>query len=132
MVFLEITALVSGYLIGSIPTAYIVTRIVRGKDIRDLGGGNIGALNTFKSVGWIPGTVVIIVDIGKGAAAVAIAHWWLAVSPFFVMSAGLLAVAGHLWMIFLKFSGGRGRGGAVGAAVGRLIIYSNWSGVGVF
>jgi glycerol-3-phosphate acyltransferase PlsY len=85
-----------------------------------------------KSVGKIPGTIVLVVDIGKGAAAVAIARWGLGVPPLFVMLTGLLAVVGHMWMIFLKFSGGRGMGPMLGAIVSILIIYGNWLGLGIF
>jgi glycerol-3-phosphate acyltransferase PlsY len=132
MVYKEVLALVIAYLLGSIPTAYIITRIIKGQDIRRLGGGNIGGLNTMKSVGKIPGTIVLVVDIGKGAAAVAIARWGLDVPSLFVMLAGLLAVVGHMWMIFLKFSGGRGMGPMLGAIVSILIIYGNWLGLGIF
>jgi glycerol-3-phosphate acyltransferase PlsY len=132
MIYKEVLALVIAYLLGSIPTAYIITRIIKGQDIRRLGGGNIGGLNTMKSVGKIPGTIVLVVDIGKGAAAVAIARWGLDVPSLFVMLAGLLAVVGHMWMIFLKFSGGRGMGPMLGAIVSILIIYGNWLGLGIF
>ena len=60
----EVLALVIGYLLGSIPSAYIVTRIVLGKDIRQLGGGNVGGLNTFREVGFLPGVVVAFFDLG--------------------------------------------------------------------
>jgi glycerol-3-phosphate acyltransferase PlsY len=132
MIYKEVLALVIAYLLGSIPTAYIITRIIKGQDIRRLGGGNIGGLNTIKSVGRIPGIIVLVIDIGKGAAAVAIARWGLDVPSLFVMLAGLLAVVGHMWMIFLKFSGGRGMGPMLGAIVSILIIYGNWLGLGIF
>ena len=66
-----------GYLLGSIPTAYIATRLATGKDIRQLGGGNVGGLNTYREVGVWPATAVGIVDCGKGAAAIAIAWVYL-------------------------------------------------------
>ncbi len=71
----ESIAIVLGYLLGSIPTAYIVTRMFLGKDIRQLGGGNVGGLNTFREVGAKAAMIVGLVDIGKRAAAVAIAYW---------------------------------------------------------
>ncbi len=132
MVLKEVLALVIAYLLGSIPSAYIVTRIVKGQDIRRLGGGNIGGLNTIKSVGRIPGGIVMFVDISKGAAAVVIAFFGLGVPPLFVMLAGLLSVVGHMWMIFLKFSGGRGMGPTLGAVVTVLCIYADWLGLGIF
>ena len=107
-----ITVLLIGYLLGSIPSAYIFTRMKTGKDIRQMGGGNVGGYNTFKEAGILPAVGVAIVDLGKGAAAVAIAHWLLDLPMFFVLLAGLAAVMGHNWMVWLKFSGGKGMGPA--------------------
>lgn len=103
-----VIALIIAYLLGSIPSAYIITRLVTGKDIRQLGGGNVGALNTFREVGLAAAIPVAIFDVGKGAAAVAIAYWLLAAPPLFVLAAGLAVVAGHMWSIYLKFTGGNG------------------------
>jgi glycerol-3-phosphate acyltransferase PlsY len=108
-------AVVLGYLLGSIPSAYIATRVTMGKDVRQLGGGNVGGLNVYREVGAIPAVVVGIVDLGKGAAAVAIAQWPLHVSPPFVLATAVAAVVGHNWMVFLKFSGGKGMGASIGA-----------------
>ena len=107
-------ALIIAYLLGSIPAAYIVTRLATGKDIRQLGGGNVGARNVFREVGRGAGIAVGIFDVGKGAAAVAIAHWLLGAPQFFVLAAGLAAVAGHIWSIFLKFTGGNGIATSIG------------------
>jgi len=128
----EIVAVVVGYLLGSIPTAYIATRVATGKDIRQLGGGNVGGLNTLREVGVIPAVVVGIVDLGKGAGAVAIAYWLLDVSPLFVMLAGFAAVVGHMWMVFLKFSGGKGMGATFGALAILMPIYGYWYGLLIF
>ncbi len=108
MVIDGIIALIVAYLLGSIPAAYIITRLTTGKDIRQLGGGNIGARNTFREVGKAAGIAVGIFDVGKGAAAVLIAHRLLEAPPLFVLAAGLAAVAGHIWPIYLKFTGGNG------------------------
>ena len=88
-------ALIIAYLLGSIPAAYIVTRLATGKDIRQLGGGNVGARNVFREVGRGAGIAVGIFDVGKGAAAVAIAHWLLDAPELFVLGAGL--VRGLAW-----------------------------------
>jgi len=128
----EIIAVALGYLLGSIPTAYIATRIATGKDIRRLGGGNVGGLNTYREVGLKSAAVVGIVDVGKGAAAVAIAYWLLDVSQLFVMLAGLAAAVGHMWMVFLKFSGGKGMGATFGALAVLMPIYGYWHGFLIF
>ena len=124
----EIIAIVLGYLLGSIPSAYIATRVATGKDVRKLGGGNVGGLNVYREVGGKAALVVGIVDLGKGAAAVAIAYWLLNVPQLFVMLAGLAAVVGHMWMVFLRFSGGKGMGTTFGALAVLLPVYGYWYG----
>lgn len=103
-----IIAVIIAYLLGSIPSAYIITRLATGKDIRRLGGGNVGARNVFHEVGLWAAIIVSVFDIGKGAAAVAIASWLLGAPQLFVLVAGLAVVAGHIWPIYLKFTGGNG------------------------
>jgi glycerol-3-phosphate acyltransferase PlsY len=128
----EILAIVLGYLLGSIPTAYIVTRLFKGEDIRQLGGGNVGGLNTYREVGFLAALIVGLVDMGKGVAAVAIAYWLLDLSQLFVILAGLAAVVGHMWMVFIKFSGGKGMGPTFGALAILLPLYSYWYGFLIF
>ena len=120
----EVIAIILGYLLGSIPSAYIATRVATGKDVRQLGGGNVGGLNVYREVGIIPAVVVGIIDLSKGAAAVAIAQWLLDVSPAFVLAAALAAVVGHNWMVWLKFSGGKGMGAAIGCLLVLLPLYN--------
>ncbi len=125
----EIIALVLGYLLGSIPSAYIATRLAKSKDIRRLGGGNVGGLNVFREVGTWAALAVGIVDLGKGAAAVAIALWVLEVPTLIVLLAGLASVIGHNWMVFLKFSGGKGMGATFGTLAILLPVYGYWQGL---
>lgn len=121
-----ITGLVSlliGYLLGSIPTAYLVTKWKTGKDIRKLGGGNVGGLNTFKEVGVLPAIIVTIVDLGKGAATVAVTRYALNLDEVYVLISVTGAVMGHNWMPWLKFSGGKGMGADIGALFVILTTY---------
>jgi len=127
-----IIAVVLGYLLGSIPSAYIATRLATGKDVRRLGGGNVGGLNVYREVGAIPAAVAGIADVCKGAAAVAIAQWLLGVSLPFVLAAALAAVVGHNWMVFLKFSGGKGMGASIGALFVLLPVYDYPLGLAFF
>ena len=127
-----VIAIVIGYLLGSIPSAYIVTRLASGKDIRQLGGGNVGGLNVFREVGLWPALAVGITDLVKGATAVAIAYWLLALPLLFVLLAGLAAVIGHNWMVFLKFSGGKGMGPAIGVLATVMPLYGYWQGLLIF
>ena len=122
-----IIAILIGYLLGSINSAYIITRLVKGEDIRKLGGGNAGGRNVFRQVGLRAAIPVAIFDIGKGAASVAIAHWLLSAPLYephlFVFLAGIAAVAGHMWSVYLKFTGGNG----LAATIGVLIMVLPWS-----
>ena len=102
-----ILLLVSAYLVGSVPTAYIAARWRRGIDIRQYGSGNVGASNLVRlSARWLA-IVVIIVDLGKGILMV-----WAAQAAGLALAqqvaVGLAAIIGHNWPVFLRFSGGRG------------------------
>lgn len=127
-----IIAIIIGYLLGSMPSAYIATRLVTGKDIRQIGGGNVGGLNVFREVGPWPALAAGIVDVSKGVAAVAIAYWLLHLPPTFVMLAGIASVIGHNWMVFLKFRGGKGMGATFGALAVLLPVYRYPQGLLIF
>ncbi len=113
MIFNAVIATVSGYLLGSIPSAYIVGRLKKGVDIRQVGGGNIGALNTAREIGLLPGLAVLIADVAKGAAAVLIAQW-LGLPLIWIFIAGFAAIVGHNWPVFLGFKGGKGAATTLG------------------
>ena len=102
-----ILLLVSAYLVGSVPTAYIVARWRRGIDIRQYGSGNVGASNLLRSSGKGLAILVTIVDLGKGILMV----WAAQAAGLNIaqqVAVGLAAVIGHNWPVFLRFSGGRG------------------------
>ncbi len=102
-----ILLLVSAYLVGSIPTAYIAGRWRRGIDIRQHGSGNVGASNLLRSSGKGLAIVVIIVDIGKGILMV----WAAQAAGLGIaqqVAVGLATIIGHNWPVFLRFNGGRG------------------------
>lgn len=113
MIFSAVMAIIIGYLLGSVPFAYIASRLKKGADIRQVGGGNVGALNTLREIGLLPGLVVLIADIAKGSAAVLIAVW-LDLPLIWIFVAGFAAVIGHNWPIFLKFKGGKGAATTIG------------------
>jgi glycerol-3-phosphate acyltransferase PlsY len=124
--------IIIGYFLGSIPTAYIVTRLKTGKDIRKLGGGNVGGLNTLKEVGLIPAIIVTLIDISKGAAVVAITHWALRLDRPYVLLAAIATIIGHNWMVWLKFNGGKGMGASIGVLVIIMPIYGYSLGLAIF
>lgn len=110
----ELLLIVFAYLIGSVPTALIVSRRFFGIDIRDYGSGNMGATNTFRVLGSRYGTMVMVFDILKGIAAVALYNF----IPYylhnelertnFMIGLGLAAVTGHIFPVFAGFRGGKG------------------------
>jgi acyl phosphate:glycerol-3-phosphate acyltransferase len=110
----ELGLIILAYLIGSIPTALIISKKYFGIDIRDYGSGNMGATNTFRVLGKRYGTMVMVCDILKGMAAVALYNFL----PFylsnelertnFMIGLGLAAVVGHVFPIFANFKGGKG------------------------
>ena len=110
---MEALAIIIGYLLGSTPFAYVAGRLIKGVDIRRVGGGNMGALNVMREIGTVTGLAVLLADIGKGLLAVVIARW-LGVSLIFVFIAGFAAVAGHGWPVFLRFKGGGGAATTLG------------------
>jgi glycerol-3-phosphate acyltransferase PlsY len=102
-----IAAIIIGYLFGSIPTAYIVTRLKKGIDIRDVDVGNMGAGATFRQVGFLEGLTVLVVDIAKGAAAILVAEA-LGLEQIWVFAAGFTALLGHCYPVWVGFRGGQG------------------------
>ena len=109
---MEIVLLYIGaYLLGSIPTAYLIGRIVRGVDIRGYGSGNVGSANLYEHVGkkWVYPVATVEVLI-KGALPIFVATHVLDISrsSAYMVAPGLLAIAGNNWSIFLKLQGGRG------------------------
>ena len=100
-------SIVIGYLLGSIPTAYIMSKVRKGIDIREVDTRNMGAGSTFRQIGIWEGFVVFAVDAGKGAGAVLIAQA-LGVSQPFVLAAGFAAILGHSYPFAIGFRGGQG------------------------
>ncbi len=110
--------IIFAFVLGSIPFGDIVARL-RGINIREVGSGNIGATNVLRSLGKVPALLTLVGDIMKGTAAVAVARS-VAGDPFIEGIAGLSAIAGHTFSLFLRFRGGKG----VATAIGVLLIYA--------
>ena len=109
------------YLLGSLPTAYIAGRLTKGKDIRHMGDGNVGAGNAFHQLGARVGIAVGIIDALKGVLAIVIAQA-AGVSQTTVLLAGLAAVVGHNWPVFLGFRGGRGEATTIGVLLSLVTL----------
>ncbi len=105
---LELAAVVTAsYLIGSIPVGYLTVRLMRGIDIRDHGSGMIGATNVLRVLGRGPFVVVMILDAAKGYVPT-IVTWYIFGAHDLQVAAGIAAVLGHDFPIFIRFRGGRG------------------------
>lgn len=105
--------IIISYLIGSIPTAYLIGRMCGKVDIREVGSGNVGATNVYRMVGKRAGIVVLIIDILKGFLPV-YAVGLLGFDTIYKIGAGFGAISGHTWTVFLKFKGGRGVATGIG------------------
>ncbi len=103
---LLLLALLGGYLLGSIPFGLILTRLAGLGDIRRIGSGNIGATNVLRTGNKPLALAVLLLDSGKGAAAVLIAAWLL--GGLAASTAGVGAILGHLFPVWLGFKGGKG------------------------
>ena len=100
--------LVLAYLIGAIPTSYIVGRM-RGIDLRQHGSGNLGATNAFRVLGWKAALPIFILDIAKGwFPAFALPIWDGQPSTHWAMAYGAAAIVGHVFSIYVGFKGGKG------------------------
>ncbi len=100
--------LILAYLLGSIPTAVIYSRIVHGVDIRNHGSGNAGATNSLRVLGKKAGFAVLIIDVVKGVLAVQLPRMFFSNDPETLIIFGFAAVIGHLLPIFAGFRGGKG------------------------
>ena len=114
-VLLGLGTIAVSYLLGSIPSAYIMARLRKGVDIRQLGVGNMGAANVLRHIGVWEGIAVGLTDIAKGAAAILIAQA-LSVSQLWLLGAGFSALLGHNFPVFAGFRGG------IASTVGGQII----------
>lgn len=121
--------IISAYLIGSIPTAYWIGKWFFHIDIREHGSKNMGASNTFRVLGSTWGIIVLVIDMGKGIAAVQLAHavsasMWLGYeTTFWKLLLGLTAVAGHIFPVFAGFRGGKG----VATLFGVVLAIQPWT-----
>jgi len=119
------------YLLGSIPFGLILSKLFGGRDVRKSGSGNIGATNVARVAGPAAGILTLLLDAGKGAAAVWLAGHNSDHSATVQMLAGITALIGHCYPVWLKFKGGKGVATALGvflilaplAAVGALTFF---------
>jgi acyl phosphate:glycerol-3-phosphate acyltransferase len=116
--------LAAGYLLGSIPVGLLVSLVAAGTDLRESGSGRTGTTNALRALGPAAASVVLVLDVAKGAAAVLLARALYAGdgSEWVAAGAGLAAVIGHVWPVFIGFRGGRGVATGGGALLALLPI----------
>lgn len=111
----EVGLLVGAYLVGAIPFGFLVARYLAGIDVRASGSGNIGATNVARTAGKGLGLLTLLLDAAKGAGPPLVAEHLLHLDHRWVAAAGLAAVLGHVFPVFLGFKGGKGVATAAGA-----------------
>ena len=112
--------LLAAYIIGSIPMGFVIVKAVSGQDVRQVGSGRTGGTNAMRAAGLSAGLLTALLDALKGAGSVWLAQWLLGPSneAIGMVLAGLGAILGHNYSIFLRFKGGAGGAPCVGAAMG--------------
>ncbi len=110
--------LLASYLIGAIPTSYLVVRLVKGKDLRLLGSGNLGATNLYRVMGWRYAIPVGLFDMLKGAVPVLLLAPRAGGGAVVALALGAAAVIGHVFPVFLGFRGGKGVATGAGVVLG--------------
>ncbi|MDD4980548.1 MAG: glycerol-3-phosphate 1-O-acyltransferase PlsY [Candidatus Omnitrophica bacterium] len=119
-----IPGILVSYLIGSIPTAYIFGRLLKGIDIRQFGSGNVGATNALRVLGKAPGITVLALDVLKGFVAVVFLGNIILLKAGAIPDTatrillGLSCICGHNWTVFLRFKGGKGMATTLGVLLG--------------
>lgn len=119
-----ILAALSAYLIGAIPTGFIMAKLFKGIDIRNFGSTNVGATNVYRVAGKVPGFITLILDALKGLIVVTlIAGYSYKFADafdydFYRSLLGLIAICGHVWPVFLRFRGGKGVATTMGVLIG--------------
>ena len=104
------------YLVGSVPTAFVLVKWTKGVDLRESGTKNVGALNTFHHMGAWAGLLVLVADAAKGALAVG-APIWAGLPDWAIFVTTPLVMAGHNWPVFLGFRGGKGAAAILGISL---------------
>lgn len=114
-------ALLTAYLVGSIPTAYLMVKRLKGTDIRSIGSGNVGATNVTRAAGFKAGALVFLLDAAKGwLAATWVAGQWSPPSTIAPLACGVAAIVGHIAPVFLGFRGGKGVATMIGVLIGAM------------
>jgi len=111
---MKLLVFLGAYLLGSIPFAYLFAKLKTGRDIREMGSGNVGATNVMRTAGKTVGLITLVLDVAKGATAVQLGRYLLEETAGGA-AAGFFAVLGHAYPVFLGFRGGKSVATGAGA-----------------
>ena len=114
---------VASYLLGSLPTSWIVVKLVKGQDLRTLGSGNLGATNLFRQLGWRWAVPAALIDVAKGTVPVLVFGPRAGGGSLMALALGVTAVLGHVFSLFVNFKGGKG----VATGAGVLLGLAPWA-----
>ena len=114
---------VASYLLGSLPTSWIVVKLVKGQDLRTLGSGNLGATNLFRQLGWKWAVPAGLIDVAKGTIPVLVFGPRAGGGDLMALALGVTAVFGHVFSLFVNFKGGKG----VATGAGVLLGLAPWA-----
>ena len=117
MILTALLLLAIGYLLGAIPSGYLAGRWLKGIDLRNCDSGSTGATNVLRNVGKAPALLVFLIDVGKGALAVLLAKS-VGLNDWVQVLAGLAALAGHIWPVWLGWKGGKAVATGLGMFLG--------------
>jgi glycerol-3-phosphate acyltransferase PlsY len=114
---------VASYLLGSLPTSFIVVKLVKGQDLRQLGSGNLGATNLYRQLGWRWAVPAAVIDVAKGTIPVLVFGPRAGGGDLLALVLGVTAVFGHVFSLFVNFKGGKG----VATGAGVLLGLAPWA-----
>jgi glycerol-3-phosphate acyltransferase PlsY len=109
---------VASYLLGSLPTSWVVVKLVKGQDLRKLGSGNLGATNLYRQLGWRWAVPAALIDVGKGVVPVLLFGPRAGGGDILALLLGITAVLGHVFSVFVNFKGGKGVATGAGVMIG--------------
>ncbi|WMT42677.1 glycerol-3-phosphate 1-O-acyltransferase PlsY [Paenibacillus sp. D2_2] len=126
---LSVIAVLTSYLLGSVSFSVVLTRAIKGIDIRQHGSGNAGATNTLRVLGKGPAILVLALDVLKGIAAVWIGRWLGDGSVWVPALCGIAAIIGHNWPVYFRFRGGKGIATTIGVMATLFFFPAFYAGI---
>lgn len=123
-ILISVLCALAGYLIGSIPFGWIIVKVTKGIDLREVGSGRTGGTNAYRAAGFVPGLVTALLDVGKGATTVLVIRHFVGDTTlgWAEALAGLGVVLGHNYSVFLGFKGGAGGATAIGTGAAFWLV----------